>query len=220
MRSAGNFSPEWGYLAPAPSFMRTARIVVVATAIGAIAGAGVVLSLVDRPVANNDQASVDAPAVVSSVEAAPATGAASNDAAAGSSAAPVNVSTAAPARVLSAASVASRAVNPPTNVPAENPDVGRAADVGRSADSGKANVYPAPKPVQGMAALSDGSPASDGAPADAAYGAMGTPDGSAQTQKIQHHVADPFAASKPPALGTVLRHLFSAHNGNSYFPNN
>ena len=49
MRSAGNFSPEWGYLAPAPSFMRTARIVVVATAIGAIAGAGVVLSLVDRP---------------------------------------------------------------------------------------------------------------------------------------------------------------------------
>ncbi len=45
MRSAGNFSPEWGYLAPAPSFMRTARIVVVATAIGATAGAGVVLSL-------------------------------------------------------------------------------------------------------------------------------------------------------------------------------
>ena len=153
MRSAGNFSPEWGYLAPAPSFVRTARIVVVATAIGAIAGAGVVLSLVDRPVADNDQASVGAHAVVSSVEAAPATGAASNDAAAGSSAAPVNVSTAAPARVLSAASVASRAVNPPTNVPAENPDVGRAADVGRSADSGKANVYPAPKPVQGMAAL-------------------------------------------------------------------
>src|SRR5215469_8464995 len=49
MRSAGNFSPEWGYLAPAPSFARTARAVMVATAIGATAGAGVVLSLIDRP---------------------------------------------------------------------------------------------------------------------------------------------------------------------------
>src|ERR1700733_11240408 len=45
MRSGGNFNPEWGYLAPAPSFMRTARIVAVATAIGATAGAGVVLTL-------------------------------------------------------------------------------------------------------------------------------------------------------------------------------
>lgn len=45
MRSAGNFHPEWGYLAPAPSFMRTARIVLVATAVGATAGAGVVVSL-------------------------------------------------------------------------------------------------------------------------------------------------------------------------------
>lgn len=49
MRFAGNFNPEWGYLAPAPSFMRTARIVAVATAIGATAGAAVVLSLIDRP---------------------------------------------------------------------------------------------------------------------------------------------------------------------------
>ncbi len=49
MRFAGNFHSEWGYLAPAPNFMRTARIVVVATAIGATASAAVVLSLVDRP---------------------------------------------------------------------------------------------------------------------------------------------------------------------------
>jgi hypothetical protein len=48
MRSAGNFHPEWGYLAPAPNFMRTARVVVVATAIGATAGAAVVLSLAER----------------------------------------------------------------------------------------------------------------------------------------------------------------------------
>lgn len=45
MRSAGNFHPEWGYLAPTPSFVRTLRIVLVATAIGATAGAGVVVSL-------------------------------------------------------------------------------------------------------------------------------------------------------------------------------
>ena len=48
MRFAGNFHPEWGYLAPAPNFMRTARVVVVATAIGATAGAAVVLSLAER----------------------------------------------------------------------------------------------------------------------------------------------------------------------------
>jgi hypothetical protein len=50
MRFGGNFHPDWGYLAPAPNFMRTARIVAVATAIGATAGAAVVLSLVDRPI--------------------------------------------------------------------------------------------------------------------------------------------------------------------------
>jgi len=45
MRYAGNFHPEWGYLAPAPNFVRTARVVLVATTIGATAGAGVVFSL-------------------------------------------------------------------------------------------------------------------------------------------------------------------------------
>jgi hypothetical protein len=50
MRFAGNLHPEWGYLAPAPSFLRTARVALVAAALGATAGAGVVLSLTDRPV--------------------------------------------------------------------------------------------------------------------------------------------------------------------------
>ena len=35
MRHAKNFHPEWGFLAPAPSFMRTLRTVFVATAVGA-----------------------------------------------------------------------------------------------------------------------------------------------------------------------------------------
>jgi hypothetical protein len=51
MRFADNFNPEWGYLAPAPNFMRTARVALVAAAVGAISGAGVVLSLIDRPAA-------------------------------------------------------------------------------------------------------------------------------------------------------------------------
>ena len=46
MRYAMNFHPEWGCLAPAPSFLRTMRTVLVATAVGATAGGGVVLSLV------------------------------------------------------------------------------------------------------------------------------------------------------------------------------
>ena len=48
MRRAKSSHLEWGYLAPPPNFFRTARIVLVATAVGATAGAGVVISLVDR----------------------------------------------------------------------------------------------------------------------------------------------------------------------------
>ncbi len=46
MSTSVNFHPEWGCLAPAPSLLRTMRIVLVATAVGATAGGGVVLSLV------------------------------------------------------------------------------------------------------------------------------------------------------------------------------
>jgi hypothetical protein len=43
-----NLHPEWGCLAPAPSFLRTVRTALVATAVGATASGVVVLSLVDR----------------------------------------------------------------------------------------------------------------------------------------------------------------------------
>jgi hypothetical protein len=75
MRSAGNFHPEWGYLAPAPSFMRSVRTALVATAIGAIAGAVVVVSLVSHPGANDNNSSIAAHALVTTnapVVAAPA----------------------------------------------------------------------------------------------------------------------------------------------------
>ncbi len=56
MRHAGNFNPEWGFLAPAPTFLRTARGLVVAAVIGGAAGAAVVISLADRPAADTSVA--------------------------------------------------------------------------------------------------------------------------------------------------------------------
>jgi hypothetical protein len=67
MRSAGNFHPDWGYLAPAPSFMRTARTVLVATAIGATAGAAVMISLVQHPATDAANEPIAAHALVTSV---------------------------------------------------------------------------------------------------------------------------------------------------------
>lgn len=103
MRSAGNFHPEWGYLAPAPSFLRTVRVALVATAIGAVAGAAVVVSLVERPGSNDDTVIAAhalltrAPVIGSQTAASPA-------------------SPAAPAVATSAAVPAAPAATPPPNV--------------------------------------------------------------------------------------------------------
>jgi hypothetical protein len=56
MRHARNFNPEWGYVAPASGFMRTARVIMVAAIVGATAGAAIVFSLLDRPVAEESVA--------------------------------------------------------------------------------------------------------------------------------------------------------------------
>ena len=55
MRHGRNFNPEWGYVAPASGFMRTARFMVAAI-VGATAGAVIVFSLLDRPVAEKSVA--------------------------------------------------------------------------------------------------------------------------------------------------------------------
>ena len=44
MRYDRNFHPEWGYVAAAPSVMRTVRLIAVAAIIGATAGAATVFS--------------------------------------------------------------------------------------------------------------------------------------------------------------------------------
>ena len=56
MRYDRNFHPEWGYVAAAPSVMRTARLIAVAAIIGATASAATVFSLLDRPAAEESVA--------------------------------------------------------------------------------------------------------------------------------------------------------------------
>ena len=61
-----SFRPEWGYVPAANGFSRTIHLVLVATAIAATAGSGVVLSLVDVA---SGQASVAAHSVAAPVQA-------------------------------------------------------------------------------------------------------------------------------------------------------
>jgi len=73
MHPARNFNPEWGYLAPAPNFMRTLQIAVVAAAVGATGCAAVVFSLIDRRAAEESVAArtlaADAPSASVAVRA-------------------------------------------------------------------------------------------------------------------------------------------------------
>jgi hypothetical protein len=69
MRHTGNFNLEWGYLAPAPSFLRNVRLVVVAATIAATVSAAVVFALVRQPAA---EASVAARTLVQPVDVATA----------------------------------------------------------------------------------------------------------------------------------------------------
>jgi hypothetical protein len=66
MRVSTNFNPEWGYLAPTPSFIRTARVALVATAVGAIVGVGVGFSWISHQVT---ETSVAARTMVRPIEA-------------------------------------------------------------------------------------------------------------------------------------------------------
>jgi len=67
MRYNASFHPEWGYLAPAPSIIRTVRIVFIATAVGAAVGAGVGFSWIGH----GAESSVAARTLVQPMKAAP-----------------------------------------------------------------------------------------------------------------------------------------------------
>jgi hypothetical protein len=121
MHRAKNFQPEWGYVAGANTFKRTIQIVFVATAIGATAGGGVVLSLVDFP---TGQASVAAhTTAASAAQAAISAPAQPNPKAIVESEIPLQVS----GHPEAAASELS--ANPKNPEPA---DIARSAEVGRN----------------------------------------------------------------------------------------
>lgn len=69
MRSAGNFHPEWGYLVPMPGFRRSFCVAAIAAAIGAAAGAMVVVSLASPSQSKAYNASIAAQALISRTEA-------------------------------------------------------------------------------------------------------------------------------------------------------
>jgi hypothetical protein len=235
MRFAGNFHPEWGYLAPAPNFMRTARVVVVATAIGATAGAAVVLSLAERAapgaVADAGKTLVVVHSLVQPAEAAaPAAPATAPVAAATPSLVIAPIVTAAP--VAPAKVQASVAPNVQPSVPA-NPQIG-APPVAASAqpfapppapsDSRTVSTSAAPASV---AALSESPPVTEASPPAAANDVVVSPvplapqkdaikKPAAVGQQPQRGPLPAVAAvpkKKPEerGLGPVLRRLFSAN---------
>jgi hypothetical protein len=202
MRSAGNFSSEWGYLAPAPSFMRMARVVVAATAIGAAAGAAVVLSLIERPAIDGEKSLVAAHAAVTSVQAAtaaPATPAITS--------VPANLPPAAQVRVPAPPQAApSAALAPPA---ADSPAL-------NASTAAPATAVP-PTTSPGMTALSEAPPAADAAPSDLPDGTTLAPDMNAPPKKSLKH-GGAVNAKNQPIPGQPLRRMFTAHTGTSYFP--
>ncbi len=169
MRSAGNFHPEWGYLAPAPSFMRSVRTALVATAIGAIAGAVVVVSLVGHPGANDSNTSIAAHALVTTnapVVAAPAVAALPfGEAAAAMLAQAPAVAKLQPAQEASAASAAPSAPRTEFKTAAK-PAMTASASAAGVASAAAQSPTPVAGPVTGpLAALPDDAPPADAGPA-------------------------------------------------------
>jgi hypothetical protein len=234
MRFAGNFHPEWGYLAPAPNFMRTARVVIVATAIGATAGAAVVLSLAERSapgaVADAGKTLVVVHSLVQPAEAAAPVAAATPTPVIAPIATAAPVAPVVPAKVQ--AGVQPAAANPQvTRQPSAPPVTARAqpiAPLPASSDSRTVSTSAAPASVT---ALSESPPVTEAsAPAatnDAAVSpvplapqkdGIKMPAATGQTVQQPQRGPQPAVATAPKkkptderGLGPVLRRLFSAN---------
>jgi hypothetical protein len=226
MRFAGNFHPEWGYLAPAPNFMRTARVVVVATAIGATAGAAVVLSLAERSapgaVADAGKTMVVVHSLVQPAEAAaPAVAPAVAPVAAAVPAAPV-----APVAHVQA-SIQPSTTAPVMRQPSAPPVTAGAPPIApppAPSDSRTVSTSAAPASV---AALSESPPVTETSPPPAGNAAAVSPvplapqkdaikKPAATGLQLQHGPQPAVAAApkkKPEerGLGPALRRLFSAN---------
>jgi hypothetical protein len=221
MRSAGNFSPEWGYLAPAPSFARTARVVLVATAIGATAGAGVVLSLIDRP-SEPEKTPIAARAIVTSVraEAVP-------------SVAPATVTAPAKPALSSRASVAAsppsdkpaavKAPTPAASTAAVSPNIAApaaaqptSATPTAAANAGAAVPASAPESASASAAA-EPSTVVDAAPTgEPDSTTIMTPEQAPPAKKTKHHASN---RNQFPGIGSFFRRVFASHGNRSYYPN-
>jgi hypothetical protein len=236
MRSAGNFSPEWGYLAPAPSFARTARVVLVATAIGATAGAGVVLSLIDRP-SEPDKTPIAARAIVTSVraEAVPSVAPTPASTAPTTSAAPATVTAPAKAALPSRASVAAA---PPSakpaavNAPAPTPAASAAAVLPNTAAPAAAQpttalptaavnagaAVPASVPESASAsAAAEPSNVVDAAPAgEPDSTTIMAPEQAPPAKKTKRHASN---RNQIPGIGSIFSRVFASHGNRSYYPN-
>jgi len=240
MRFAGNFHPEWGYLAPAPNFMRTARVVVVATAIGATAGAAVVLSLAERSapgaVADAGKTLVVVHSLVQPAEAAAPAAAPVAAATPAPVIAPVAtaapIAPAAPAKVQAgiqpSAPAATRQPSPPpvtaSAQPIAPPPMTAQVPAPAPSDSRAVSTSAAPASV---AALSESPPVTEASPPAATNAAAVSPVPLApQKDAIKKPAAAGLQAPRGPqpafaaaprkkpeehGLGPVLRRLFSAN---------
>jgi hypothetical protein len=240
MRSGGNFNPEWGYLAPAPSFMRTARIVVVATAIGATAGAGVVLTLAgsgNNPglQAETGKSLVIVRSLVQPAEAATATTAPSIAPVA--TAAPVATPVVAPQPVQASAQPPKGSLSlppPAAQISAPASSESRAASTSAVPASVAAlaeippvtDASPGPlgnqalfTPDQTGAAKLGGNPSAAGSASQAPATQAQTPAASQAARAQQAALAPAKKKPEEHGIGPMLRHLFSARAGNSYYPN-
>ena len=232
MRCAGNFHPEWGYFAPAPSFMRTVRIAVVATAVGATAGAGVVVSLVERPAADVGDTPIAAHALVTSVQAAaPEVVSASpvNKPAVAQAQVPVPVQ----AEVQAQAQVPVQAQAQPAVESQMSPPTGGPA---QSAGAREASTTSTPQAPASVAALVEVPPATEASPTQARDEATVAPDAAPAQKKAtkkhrsagydafrRRHANDGDVRKKWTAtdrgLGSLLLRLFSASTGSPSYPN-
>jgi hypothetical protein len=241
MRFAGNFHPEWGYLAPAPNFMRTARVVIVATAIGATAGAAVVLSLAERSapgaVTDAGKTLVVVHSLVQPAEAAAPVAAATPAPVIAPIVTAAPVAPAAPAKVQ--ASVQPAPANPQvTRQPSAPPvtasaqqiaPLPAAAQVPAPAPSDSRTVSTSAAPAS-VTALSESPPVTEASPPAATddatvspgllapqKDAIKKPAATGQTVQQPQRGPQPAVAAAPKkrpeehGLGPVLRRLFSAN---------
>jgi hypothetical protein len=238
MRFAGNFHPEWGYLAPAPNFMRTARVVVVATAIGATAGAAVVLSLAERSapgaVADAGKTLVVVHSLVQPAEAAApptapiaATTPTPVIAPVAAAVPAVPVAPVAPAKVQASIQPSTTATTPVMRQPSAPPVTASAQPIAPPPAPSESRAVSTSAAPASVAALSESPPVTEASPPPASNAAAVSPvplapqrdaiKKPAATGQQPQHGPQPAVAAAPKkkpeerGLGPALRRLFSAN---------